>query len=207
MTPPLTELRTPRLLLRRWQPGDRAPFAALNADPLVMRHFPATLSRAESDALVDRIEDGFVRDGFGLWAVEVVDGPPLIGFVGLALADFEAPVRGRWEIGWRLAADQWGRGYATEGATAALEAAFGPLGLDEVVSFTVPANAASLAVMRRIGLRRRPELDFDHPRLPLDSPLRRHVVHGARAGEWAPPRPADEGEVRTSQPVSRTPSR
>jgi ribosomal-protein-alanine N-acetyltransferase len=178
------ELSTERLRLRRWRAADRAPFASMNADPRVMRHFPAVLDRAGSDALVERIEAGFARHGFGLWAVEVVGGPAFIGFVGLSLVDFDGPLRDRFEIGWRLAADQWGRGYATESATEVLRSAFDDLGLDEVVSFTVPANTASLAVMARIGLERRPDLDFDHPRLPADSPLRPHIVHVLDAARW-----------------------
>ena len=183
MAPP-RELATERLRLRRWGPADRAPFAAMNADPRVMRHFPGVLSRAGSDALVDRIEAGFARHGVGLWAVEVLTGPSFAGFVGLSLVEFDVPFRGTWEIGWRLAADQWGQGYASEAAAEVLRSAFEDLGLAEVVSFTVPANEPSLAVMRRIGLQRRPNLDFDHPALAEASPLRHHVVHGVDAATW-----------------------
>src|SRR5437764_9532227 len=116
-----SELRTPRLLLRPWQASDRQPFAALNADPRVMEHFPALLARAESDARADGIEAHFAQHGYGLWAVEVPGVAPFIGFVGLNTPKFEAHFTPGVEIGWRLAAEHWGRGYATEGAHAALQ--------------------------------------------------------------------------------------
>jgi RimJ/RimL family protein N-acetyltransferase len=178
------ELETGRLRLRMWRTEDRGPFAEMNGDQRVMRHFPDVLDRDASDALVDRIEASFAEHGIGLWAVEVVAGPPFIGFVGLSHVAFEAPVRGRWEIGWRVAADQWGRGYATEAAREVLRAAFEDVDLPEVVSFTVPANVASLAVMARIGLARRPDLDFEHPGVPVGGALRAHVVHGITAKGW-----------------------
>lgn len=174
-------LRTERLVLRPWRSEDRAPFAAMNADPLVMRHFPGVLAPAQSDALVEVIEDHFGRLGFGLWAVEVVGVAPFIGFVGLAPVTFAVPFDERFEVSWRLASAHWGCGYATEAATEVLRAAFGPLGLAGVVSFTIPANRPSTAVMERIGLHRRPQWDFDHPRLAPGHPMRHHVVYGRRA--------------------------
>lgn len=195
------ELSTARLLLRRWRDEDRAPFATMNADPRVARHLPSTLTRTESDAMVDRIEEVFDQHGFGLWAVELVGGAPFIGFVGLSPVLFEAPVQGRFEIGWRLDPAHWGRGYATEAAIAVLDAAFAELALAEIVSFTVPANRPSIAVMERIGLRRRADLDFDHPRLAEDSPLRRHVVYAADAASWRRPEtavaPVDPPQLRS----------
>lgn len=170
-------LRTDRLLLRRWTDADRAPFATLNADPRVVEHLPGPLSRAESDALVDRIEAGFDARGFGLWAVEVREAGTLVGFVGLSVPSFEAPFTPAVEVGWRLAAEAWGRGYATEGARAAVADGFGRVGLDEVVSFTVPANLPSRRVMQRLGMRHDPVDDFDHPRFPPGHPLRRHVLY------------------------------
>ena len=140
-------LTTDRLLLRRWRDDDREPFAALNADPVVMEFFPSTLTRAASDALVDRIEQHFDEHGFGLWAVEVTAGAPFIGFVGLSVVPFDAHFTPAVEVGWRLAREHWGRGYATEGARAALAFAFGDIGLAEVVSFTAVANRRSRAVM------------------------------------------------------------
>jgi ribosomal-protein-alanine N-acetyltransferase len=171
-------LETERLSLRRWRESDREPFAALNADPEVMEHFPALLSRDESDALVGRIEEGFEERGFGLWAVEA-EGT-FIGFTGLTVPRFTAGFTPCVEIGWRLARRAWGYGYATEAATAALGDAFGRLGLEEVVSFTAVQNLRSQAVMRRIGMSRDLAGDFDHPVLPEGSPLRRHVLYRIR---------------------------
>jgi RimJ/RimL family protein N-acetyltransferase len=176
MSPP-RELRTARLRLRRWLPADSAPFAALNADPQVMEHFPATLSRVESDARVSIIESHFEKYGFGLWAVEIIDVAPFAGFIGLTVPNFEAHFTPCVEIGWRLAAAHWGQGYATEGARAVLAFGFEELGLDEIVSFTVPANLRSRRVMEKIGMVHDPEDDFDHPNLRQGDPLRRHVLY------------------------------
>jgi RimJ/RimL family protein N-acetyltransferase len=170
---------TDRLLLRRWRPEDRAPFAALNADPEVMEHFPARLTRAESDAFVDRIETGFAEHGFGLWAVEVQATGEFIGFTGLSVPSFDAPFTPAVEIGWRLARPAWGHGYASEAARGALDAAFTRYGLAEVVSFTSVDNVRSQAVMRRIGMTHDPADDFDHPRLPPGDRLQRHVLYRA----------------------------
>jgi RimJ/RimL family protein N-acetyltransferase len=171
------DITTDRLCLRRWRPSDRAPFAALNGDPRVMEYFPSTMSREESDALVTSIEAHFERHGFGLWAVEIPTVVPFAGFIGLAIPRFTAHFTPCVEIGWRLAAEQWGHGYATEGARAVLRFGFETLGLREIVSFTVPANRRSRRVMGRIGMRHNPVDDFDHPALPEDHPLRRHVLY------------------------------
>jgi RimJ/RimL family protein N-acetyltransferase len=171
------EIRTARLTLRRWTAADRAPFAAINADPRVMAHFPAVLSRGESDGLATRIEAHFAEHGFGLWAVDIESVAPFAGFVGLSVPRFDAPFMPAVEIGWRLAAGLWGRGYATEGARAALSFGFTELGLGEIVSFTVPANARSRRVMERLGMTCNPADDFDHPGLPEGHPLRRHVLY------------------------------
>jgi RimJ/RimL family protein N-acetyltransferase len=176
------ELRTARLLLRRWRDDDRAPFAALNADPEVTEHLGGTMSRARSDALVDQIEVVFERRGFGMWAVEVTGTGDLAGFVGLSVPSFEAPFMPAVEIGWRLARTHWGHGYATEAARAAVAFAFGfdEAGLDEIVAFTVPANVRSRRVMERLGMAHDPADDFDHPALPAPHPLRRHVLYRLR---------------------------
>jgi RimJ/RimL family protein N-acetyltransferase/predicted kinase len=173
----LQELRTDRLLLRRWLPSDRTPFAALNADQQVMEHFPAVLSREESDAVAARIELGFERHGFGLWAVEIPDVAPFAGFIGLSVPGFEAHFTPCVEIGWRLAAAHWGRGYATEGARAVLAFGFQSLSLREIVSFTVPGNVRSRRVMERIGMAHDLAGDFDHLALPEGHALRRHVLY------------------------------
>jgi RimJ/RimL family protein N-acetyltransferase len=178
-------LSTERLLLRQWRPGDREPFAAMNADPLVMEHFPAPLTRAESDALVDRIEARLEADGFGLWAAERRSDGAFLGFIGLARHDFPAHFAPCVEVGWRLAVDAWGHGYATEGAQAALAHGFETIGLDEIVSFTVPANVRSIRVMERLGMTRDPTDDFDHPRIPAGHPLRHQVLYRLGAERWA----------------------
>lgn len=174
---PPTELHTDRLLLRPWGHADREPFAALNADPEVMRHFPSTLTRADSDAFVDRVVAGLDDRGWGLWAVEVTATGDFAGFVGLNPATFVAPFTPAVEIGWRLGRPFWGQGIASEAARAVLEHAFGPLGLVEVVSFTTTTNLASQRVMQRIGMGRDPADDFDHPAIPEGHLLRRHVLY------------------------------
>jgi RimJ/RimL family protein N-acetyltransferase len=174
MTPSL--LAGPRVLLRPWRPADRAPFAAMNADPRVMAYFPQRLDRSGSDAVADRIEQHFAEHGFGPWAVELPGVAPFIGFAGLAVPRFAAAFTPCVEIAWRLAYEHWGRGYATEAARAALAHGFGPLGLAEVVSFTAAGNQRSRAVMARLGMRRDPAEDFDHPALPEGHRLRRHVL-------------------------------
>ena len=176
------ELRTARLLLRRWRDSDRAPFAALNADPEVMRHFPRTLTTAESDAFVARVEAAFGLHGYGLWAVEH-DGA-FIGFVGLNWTPFNSHFTPALEVGWRLARSAWGQGFATEAALAARDFAFAEAGVAELVSFTTEANTRSQAVMRRIGLVRDPSDDFDHPNLPAGHPMLRHVLYRLPAERW-----------------------
>ena len=157
-------LATERLLLRRWKTDDREPFAELNSDPEVMRYFPRTLTSAESNSFVDRIEQGFDEHGFGLWAVEA-EGR-FAGFTGLNKTSFETPMGPHVEIGWRLARWAWGHGYATEAADCVLRAAFALHRISDVYSFTTESNTRSEAVMRRIGMSRRTDLDFDHPNTP-----------------------------------------
>ena len=175
-------LHTERLTLRRWRDEDREPFAALNADSVVMEHFVAPMSRAESDALVDRIEAEFEEVGYGLWAVDVDGAAPFIGYVGLHRVPFDAAFTPAVEVGWRLARAHWGRGYASEGARAALVHAFDVAGLREVVSFTSPDNARSWRLMERIGMTRDRRDDFDHPGVPEGHRLRRQVLYRIRPG-------------------------
>jgi RimJ/RimL family protein N-acetyltransferase len=182
----VTDLRTQRLVLRQWRDDDLDPFAALNADPEVMRHFPALMSREESDALAEQQLDRIAERGWGLWAVEVVDGAPFVGFVGLAQPRFDAHFTPAVEVGWRLAREHWGSGYATEGARAALAYGFDDLGLDEIVSFTTVANARSRRVMERLGMTRDPADDFDHPLLAEDDPIRPHVLYRLRRDALRP---------------------
>jgi anti-anti-sigma factor len=171
------ELRTERLLLRRWRRDDREPFAAMNADPVVMEHFPEVLSKSESDAFVDRIEARFDEFGYGLWVVEVPGHAAFIGFVGLAPVPEELPFAPAMEVGWRLARPYWGVGYASEGARAALACGSEDFGITEYVSMTAKTNLRSQRVMRRLGMTRHARDDFDHPRIPVGHPLRAHVLY------------------------------
>lgn len=178
-------LRTDRLVLRVWREDDRAPFAAMNADPMVVAHLAGPLSREESDAFVDRILAQWRDHGWGLWAMELADGAPFIGYVGLWPAPFldrDPPI----EIGWRLASAHWGNGYVTEASRAVLRFAFDELHLPRVHSFTVPHNERSWRVMERIGMSRVPDGDFDHPRVdPARYPhLVRHVLYAIERADW-----------------------
>ena len=170
-------LTTQRVRLRRWRQQDLPAFAALNADPRVMRYMPRLLNQAESDAMAERIIDGFARHGFGLWAIEVIGICDFVGFTGLSVPRFEAHFTPCVEIAWRLAYDFWGFGYATEAACAARDYGFTHLELAQIVSFTVPSNQRSRRVMERIGMTHSPEDDFDHPLLPEGHPFRRHVLY------------------------------
>ena len=174
---PISPLTTERLILRAWREEDLAAFAALNADPRVMEFLPQRLERAGSDALAGRIAAHLRQHGFGLWAVEVRSGPPFIGFVGLEAPSFEAHFTPCLEVGWRLAFEAWGRGYATEAARGALAHGFAALGRTEIVSFTTRANRRSRAVMERLGMRYDPADDFLHPGLPADHRQRPHVLY------------------------------
>jgi len=170
-------LETERLLMRRWREEDLAPFAALNADPIVMEHFPSTLTRLESDALVTRITAQIDTLGYGLWALEVKDTGDFIGFTGLALQTFPAHFTPAVEVGWRLRQSAWGHGYATEAALAALDRGWQEPDLDEIVSMTAKTNVPSQRVMQRIGMTRDPADDFDHPNVPDGHPTRPHVLY------------------------------
>lgn len=176
----MEDLRTARVLLRRWRDDDLEAFAALNADARVMEYFPRALTREQSDALAAKIRASTDEHGFGLWAVEVPGVASFIGFLGLAVPHFEAFFTPCVEIGWRIAHEHWGRGYATEGARAALDVAFGELGLAEVVALTTVTNERSRRVMERLGMQRDPGDDFDHPELAQGDPLRRHVLYRIR---------------------------
>jgi RimJ/RimL family protein N-acetyltransferase len=177
-------LETARLRLRCWVDDDLEPFALLNADPRVREFFPNTLNRDQSDKEAVWIRNGLSNADFGLWAVEVPRTASFIGFTGLTVALFKAHFTPCVEIGWRFAFDYWRRGYASEAASAVLLYAFESLGLEEVVSFTVPANRRSIAVMERIGMTRSPTDDFPHPALPDGHPLRRHVLYRVKRSDW-----------------------
>lgn len=181
-----SRIETERLILRLWKESDRNPFSRLNTDPRVMEFLPGCLSREQSDALVDRITAHFRRHGFGLFAAELRRDGAFIGFVGLSVPSFEAPFMPSVEIGWRLAAEYWNRGLATEGAQAVVRYAFETLRLQELVSFTVPANLSSRRLMEKIGMTHDPANDFEHPKLPEGHPLRRHVLYRLKRSAWTP---------------------
>jgi RimJ/RimL family protein N-acetyltransferase len=183
--PGRNELSTARLLLRRWRETDHAPFAVLNADPMVMEYFPGRLTRAESDDLIARIETGFATRGLGLWALEVRATGEFAGFAGLTVPSFNAHFTPAVEVGWRLARSAWGQGYATEAGLASVAFGFRDAGLDEIVSFTSAANVRSRAVMERIGMTHDPADDFDHPGLDETDLLRPHVLYRISAADLA----------------------
>ncbi len=177
-----TMLTTGRLILRRWRDSDREPFARMNADSRVMEFFAAPLSLQESNALVDKIEAHFEEHSVGLYAVELRRDGAFIGFIGMSVPDFEASFS--VEVGWRLAAEYWGHGLATEGARAVVQHGFQTLDLDEIVATTVPANTRSRRVMEKLAMTHNPMDDFDHPLLPEGHRLRRHVLYRLRRSDW-----------------------
>ncbi|MNF55679.1 ribosomal-protein-S5-alanine N-acetyltransferase [compost metagenome] len=181
---PSIELTTPRLRLRAWRDDDLPAFAALNADPEVMRHFPACMSREESDALAARILQHLQDHGFGQWVVERRDDGAFVGVLGLQNVNFEAPFTPAVEVGWRFMRPHWGQGLACEAAQAALAFAFERMLLAEVLAFTVPANLRSRALMLRLGMQRDADGDFEHPSLPEGHPLRPHVLYRLGRAEW-----------------------
>jgi ribosomal-protein-alanine N-acetyltransferase len=173
-------IETERLLLRLWKEEDREPFYRMNSDSRVMEFMPECMTRAESYLLFERINEHFRKHGFGLFAAELHQDQSFIGFVGLAVPSFKAHFTPCVEIGWRLAADYWGRGLATEAARTLAKHAFGELALSELVSFTVPKNVRSRRVMEKIGMTHDVSDNFDHPNLPAGHPLRRHVLYRLR---------------------------
>ena len=188
--PGLIELETERLRLLAWQERHIAPFAAMNADPEVMRFFASTLDEGQTRAGVEIWRAQFAERGWSNWAVELAESGEFIGFIGLSIPRRQLPFSPCVEVGWRLARRFWGRGYASEGARASIDAGFGRLGLLEIVSFTSLINAPSRAVMHRIGMHDTGR-DFDHPAVPEGSPLRRHCLYAITRDEWraAPPSP------------------
>ncbi|MCF3640990.1 GNAT family N-acetyltransferase [Rhizobium sp. TRM95111] len=190
-------VRTERLLLRNWQEGDRDLFFEINADPEVMAFFPFRRSRAEADALFDRLRATIGSTGLGFFALASAETDEPFGFCGLARTDL-APVLpdGTVEIGWRLARRHWGKGYVSEAAAALVDLGFERHKLPEIVSFAVAANHRSTAVMRRIGMEPDPARDFEHPRVPETHPhLKRHVLYAIPRNRW---------NMRNSQPASGT---
>jgi ribosomal-protein-alanine N-acetyltransferase len=181
---PGQHLQTERLVLRRWSEDDRDGFAALNADPVVMEHFPEPLTRERSDLMLDTIDSALEANGFGIWAVEELRSGALIGFAGLAKVAFLAPFTPAVEVGWRLTPSAWGRGFATEAATAALDHGFATIRLPAVVSFATSTNRRSIAVMERLSMTHDPAEDFNHPQIARASPLSHHVLYRISAERW-----------------------
>ncbi len=181
---PGVHIVTSRLKLRDWTPADAGPFAAINRDPRVMEFFSRPLDRDESDAFLARNQADIDANGYGLYAVEVKDNGRFIGYVGLARPTFQAHFTPAIEIGWRLAREAWGAGYATEAAHAVAGHAFGPLGLDALVSFTADWNRPSRRVMEKIGMTHDPADDFLHPKLPAGHKLSRHVLYRLKREDW-----------------------
>ena len=181
--PELIEFDTKRLRLRQWCTTDRDLFAALNADPKVMEFYPVPLSRAESDAMANRCQGLIAERGWGFWAVEIKDTQEFVGFVGLHTPAPELPFSPCVEVGWRLAAKHWGKGFATEAARGSLRIGFERLGLPEIVSFTSVRNVRSRAVMERLGMCQVEET-FEHPAIPMGSVLREHCLYRLSRGQW-----------------------
>lgn len=181
-------LQTKRLILHQWRKDDLEPFAQLNADSRVREYFPGLLSRDESDASVKLMSDHIDRCGWGFWAASLIQTGEFIGFIGLEDVYFKAPfnvLTPAVEIGWRLAFNHWGEGYATEGALVALRCGYETLNLEEIVSFTAVANQRSRNVMEKIGMHHDPKDDFDHPKLAEGHPLRRHVLYRLEKSKWS----------------------
>ena len=179
----IIEIETLRLNLRQWRQEDRPAFARLNADPMVMRYYPGVLSAKESNAMAQKMERLIHKQGWGFWAVEKRDDQRFIGFVGLNKPAYELPVTPCVEIGWRLAKEYWGCGYASEAAKACLNVAFNRLNLSDVYSFTSLTNTKSQAVMQRLGMTNT-HANFEHPMIPENHPLREHVLYRIAKPSW-----------------------
>jgi len=183
------EFNTERLAFRAWQDRHRAPFAALNSDPEVMRYFPALMSAEQTNAGIDAWRTQFEQKGWSNWAVELLETGDFIGFIGLSVPKRQLPFSPCVEIGWRLKRSAWGNGYATEGAKECLRVGFEVLDLKEIVSFTTLANKPSRRVMERIGMTNA-NADFEHPAVPEAHPLRPHCLYKITRAQWAHEEPA-----------------
>ena len=176
-------VKTERLILRQWRADDRPLFAAINADPQVMEYFPSTLTRAQSDALVDRIINGINVSGWGFWAAERIDTAEFIGFVGINYSADGLPFAPCVDIGWRLGRQHWGQGFATEAAHGAMAYAFTHANLDRLVSMTPLANTASERVMQKLGMIKQ-QKTFLHPKVAQGHLLQEHVLYDLNRDQW-----------------------
>ena len=190
--PLVIEFETPRLRLRQWRESDRSPFASMAEDPQVMEFLLPLPTRADSDALIDRIKGRIGENGWGLWAIEHKASGEFIGFTGLNVPLATLPFSPCVEIGWRLARQAWGQGFATEAARGALQVGFDRLGLDEIVAFTAVGNLRSAAVMDRLGMHEDVDGAFDHPVVPEGHALRRHRLYRIGRATWQAARNASE---------------
>ena len=182
VSPGIVTLKTDRLIMRQWRDEDYTPFAAMVADPNVMRYFPRPLSREESDERVDFFRALIDKNGWGLWALEVKETGEFIGFTGLYEVEPELPFAPAVEIGWRLAVGAWGKGYASEAAAEAFRFGFEDLALPEIAAYTAADNMRSKAVMERFGMCY--GYEFNHPLLPSDSPVLKHCVYFISRSAW-----------------------
>jgi RimJ/RimL family protein N-acetyltransferase len=180
-------LETPRIRLRQWTDADREPLAALNADPVVMEHFPSTLTREQSDSMAERLHASIERNGWGFWAADDLTGdqPQLAGFVGINIPQAEdLPFQPCVEVGWRLARPFWGKGLASEGARLSLRVGFELLKLDEIVAMTQLRNLRSRAVMLRLGMTEAVGEEFEHPQVPVGSHGRAMCLYRLPRSRW-----------------------
>ena len=180
----ITFIETDRLRLRQWIDDDRALFAELNADPQNMEFFPSPILRSDSDIFIDKMIALIEENGWGLFSVEINETNEFIGFIGLAVPSYKTHFTPCTEIGWRLHKKYWGNGYATEGAKAVLNFAFNTLHKEEIVSFTSNLNIPSISVMKRIGMTRDIQGDFEHPNVKDGHKLRHHVLYRINASEF-----------------------
>lgn len=177
-------IETERLILRTWEKEDAESYHQINQDPKVIEHLRGSLTRKEVNSFIIAANEHQNKHGYSLWAVELKETGELIGFIGLNYTDWDAHFTPTVEVGWRLGSKYWGKGYATEGAKAALEYGFKHSKLKEIVSFTVPANLRSIKVMKKIGLKRDMNGDFTHPKLVADHPLSKHILYRIKAEDF-----------------------
>jgi RimJ/RimL family protein N-acetyltransferase len=170
-------IETERLILREWRDEYRAPFHAMSSDTRVMATLGPLMTRAESDALIDRVVARQAEYGHTFWALERKVDAVFLGWCGIVIVPEGIPIAGLPEIGWRLAHHAWGHGFAMEAAIASLNWAFGVGNMERVWAYTSAGNDRSWGLMERLGMTRHHDLDFDHPNVPDGSPLKRHIAY------------------------------